>query len=140
MSNEDLHPDDEEDDGTFPAEQPTVDATKSTTAHKQRVKQISEHEKLCAFWSSVLRNPTGQRVIWQMLTDLHTFEDERFGTGPNGFPAPEATLHARGQRDFGLRFYRTLVKFDREAVFAMHDAFDAAFAKPKLRTPKKSND
>lgn len=129
--------DDPDDDGRAPTDQSTVDATRSTTARRQRVKQISEWEKAAEFWSRFLRDPAGGRILWNLLQSLHVFDDEQFACGPNGFPQPEATWHARGQRDFGLRLYRTLIKHDREAVFALHDQYDPLFTRPKTaRRPK----
>jgi hypothetical protein len=129
-------PDDEEDGGDSPAEHPTADATQSHSHRAQRIRQASAHEKVKAWWSAALRDPVGQQIIWQFLTDLHTFE-ERFACGPNGFPQPEATWFQAGRQDVGLRLHRTLAKFDREALFAMHDAFDPEFAKPKLPRSRK---
>jgi hypothetical protein len=138
MADEDLPSDDPEDDAA-PTEQPTTDASKTSTARKQRVKALSEWEKARDFWSRSLRDPAGGLILWGMLRDLHVFEDELFACGPNGFPQPGATEHARGQRDFGLRLYRTLIKFDREAVFALHDQFDPLFTRPKTaRKPQRT--
>jgi len=128
--------DDPEDDGTAPTEQATTDASKSTTLRKQRIKALTEWEKAREFWSRSLRDPVGGQILFNLLRELHVFEDAQFGCGPNGFPQPEATWHAAGQRDFGLRLYRTLIKHDREAVFALHDRFDPLFARPK--TARKS--
>jgi hypothetical protein len=140
MADEDPPPDDPEDDGSAPTEQPTSDAVKATTARRQRVKQLTEWEQARQFWSRSLRDPVGGQILFNILRDLHVFEDEQFACGPNGFPAPGATEHARGQRDYGLRLYRTLIKFDREAVFALHDQFDPLFARPKTaRKPQRTD-
>jgi hypothetical protein len=136
MIDDDTPADEPEDDDAAPTEQPTSDASKSTTAKKQRIKQLTEWEKARDFWSRSLRDDAGGEIIWSLLKDLHVFDDEMFACGPNGFPQPEATWHARGQRDFGLRLYRTLVKFDRDAVFALHDRKDPLFTRPK--TARKS--
>ncbi len=130
---------DPDDDGSAPTEQPTTSATGTTTVRRQRVKQLTEQEHAREFWSRSLRDPIGGKIIFTMLRDLHAFEDERFACGPNGFPQPDATEYQRGQRDFALRFYRTLVCYDREAVFALHDQLDPFFAKPKTaRKPQRS--
>ena len=135
---DDPNPDDiADDDGTAPTEQPTSDATRTTTLKRQKINQLKDWEQARDFWSRSLRDPAGGKILWNMLRDLHVFEDELFACGPNGFPQPGATEHARGQRDFGLRLYRTLVKFDREAVFALHDHHDPLFA--RLKTARKSS-
>jgi hypothetical protein len=134
---ENIFDDDPNDDGTAPTEQPTSDATKATTAHKQRVKALSEWEKARDFWSRSLRDRVGGPIIFDLLRSLGVFEDSKFACGPNGFPQPEATWHAMGQRDFGIRLYHTLVKHDREAIFALHDQLDHRFARPKTaRKPR----
>lgn len=133
-------PDELEDDGTLPTEQPTVDAASQTTLARQQRRQAITLEKVRGFWSMVLRDEIGAEVVWLLLRDLHTFEDERFGAAPGGVPDDRATDHARGQRDFGLRLYRTLVMHDREAVFAMHDKFDPAFTKPKSTARKRRSE
>lgn len=133
---DELRPADDDDDDGAPTEQPTTDATKATSAKQQRIKQLTDREKAREFWSRVLRDPVGGLVIFNMLRDLHVFSDEHFACGPNGFPSVEATYHARGQRDFGLRLYRTLILHDREAVFALHDRHDSAFARPDTRRKK----
>jgi hypothetical protein len=140
MADDDPPSDIEDDDGTLPTGESTVDAANQTTAKRQRVKALKDWEQAREFWSRSLRDPVGGRILWNMLRDLHTFEDELFACGPNGFPNPGATDHARGQRDFGLRLYRTLVKFDREAVFALHDQFDPMFTRPKTaRKPQRES-
>jgi hypothetical protein len=131
-------PDDIEDDGTLPTEQPTVDAANVTTHARQQTKAIVRREKIRQFWSTALRDPIGAEVLWQLLIDLHTFE-ERFACGPNGFPQPEATWFAAGEQAVGLRLYRTFGNFDREALFALHDRFDPNFVKPKP-PPKKRDE
>jgi len=130
MTDEPKPPNEEDDDDGAPAEQPTVDASNKTTHRSAQIKRIVEAEQVRRFWSNALRDPVGQRVLWQLLADLHTFE-ERFACGPNGFPQPEATWFAAGEQAVGLRLHRTFARHDREALFAMHDKFDPAFAQPK---------
>lgn len=138
MIDDDAPDDPADDDGSAPTDQPTTSASNTTTARKQRVKAVKDWEQAREFWSRTLRDPTGGTILWNMLRDLHVFEDEQFACGPNGFPAPGATEHARGQRDFGMRLYRTLIRFDREAVFALHDQHDPFFAPPRTarKTPR----
>ncbi len=133
-------PETEDDDDSLPTEQPTASAVNQTTAKRQRAKQLTEQERARAWWSQALRDPIGGRIIWALLRDeMHVFSDEVFMSGPNGFPQPEATEYRRGQRDLGMRIYRTLVCYDREAVFALHDQLDPFFAKPKTaRKPQRS--
>lgn len=101
-------------------------------AGQRKVKRESRRSKEQAkdFWRRVLADPIGPREIWALLQSCHTFE-ERFACGPNGFPQVEATWFEAGQQAFGQRLYQTLILYDREAVFKMHDQFDPRFAKPK---------
>jgi hypothetical protein len=83
-------------------------------------------------WRGLLAKPTGRREIWRLLQSCHTFE-ERFACGPNGHPQPEATWFHAGERETGLRLYRSFLRIDRESVGRMHDEYDPFFAKPKQR-------
>jgi len=132
MSDDEIQADDEEE--AAPAEQPTVDAGSASNLRKRQTRAIVEREKVRRFWSSVLRDETGRKVVWQLLADLHTFE-ERFACGPSGFPQPEATWFHAGEQAVGLRLYKSLALYDREALFTMHDLYDPAFVKPKA--PRK---
>lgn len=136
MTDDPSTPPDDEDDGTAPAEQPTDDAASTTTAKQRQTRIVVEREQVRKFWSEAMRHPVGQRVLWQLLADLHTFE-ERFACGPNGFPQPEATWFHAGEQAVGLRLYRSLAIYDRDALFAMQDKYDPAFAKPKLSRKRR---
>lgn len=97
---------------------------------ERRKHQEVQAEQVRLFWSRALRDPIGGLIVWQMLKDLHAFE-ERFACGPNGFPQPEATWFEAGRQSFGLALYHKLALYDREALLALHDRFDPAFAEPK---------
>lgn len=125
--NGELFPDD--DDEQPDATRPTVDAADPSRQRDQRRQADLEREQAKLFWTRVLNDPVGQREIWRLLVAAHTFE-ERFATGPNGFPQPEATWFYAGEQSFGLRFYHMLCRQDRAAVLAMHDLFDSKFAVP----------
>lgn len=101
-------------------------AAYETAIKRSRVKE----DNRVAFWRRTLQEPSGRWVIWDMLSDLGTFE-ERFGSSPAGFPDKEAREFYAGQKSFGLRLYRTLMVIDPLAIVQMHRDNDPAFQKPK---------
>jgi hypothetical protein len=94
---------------------------------RKLARQKKEGEDL---WRAVLGTEIGRREVWGLLSDARTFE-ERFASGPNGFPNPQATDYYRGERDFGLRLYQKLLVIDLDHVKLMHNECDARFAQPK---------
>ena len=130
MTDDDPLPEDRAESHAAPAEQKTVDAASGQSQREIKKRADVEREQARIFWSRVLHDPIGQREIWRILVSAHTFE-ERFACGPNGFPQTEATWFHAGEQAFGQRFYQMLVRQAREAVFAMHDQFDSAFAEAK---------
>lgn len=82
------------------------------------------------FWAQVLGHPIGRREIWRLLEAMHPFET-KFACGPNGFPQKEASWHALGEQQLGLRFYHSLLQLDRAGTLLMQDEHDPRFAKPE---------
>lgn len=123
-------PPDAAEDETAPDAEPIASAVDPKEFSERRKRIDLEAEQIRLFWSRIMRNPIGARVVWQILTELHAF-DERFACGPNGFPQPEATWFEAGKQSYGLALYQKLAVYDREALFALHDLYDPRFAKPK---------
>lgn len=91
------------------------------------------------FWKACLASPVGRRCLWQMLERAQIY-NERFASGPNGFPNPEATSYYRGQRDFGLNLLRSWEKLDLAGVMTMRKEHDPVLAEPlKRRKNVKDN-
>lgn len=110
------------------------DAADGKRIRKRRERVQDEALAGAAFWRAALNDPVGRREIWSLLISCHTFE-ERFACGPTGYPQPEASWFQAGERETGLRLYRSLLRIDHELVSQMHHEHDAAFAssKPKRR-------
>ena len=136
---DDSGPDDSPDD-LFPETiRQTVDAADPAQVKKRRVRTRLEAKKGAAFWTMVLSTPTGRHEIWRILTSCGTFE-QRFACGPNGFPQVEATWAAYGEKDFGQRLFKMLLRCDRDGVFLMLDENDPTFARPPVVQDKRTED
>ena len=116
------------------ADEQTNDDASSVKGRARREKRIDRDEREAEhFWRGVLSDPIGRRELWRVIaggSGAHAFE-ARFLSGPSGVPDPKATDYARGEQDFGLRFYHKLLALDPAAVAAMHAENDGRFAKPK---------
>lgn len=108
-------------------------------AAKHRKVKFDEKRE-AEFWQRSLSDPVGRQAIWNLLQSAKTFGPQPFGVGPNGFPQAEASFYAAGQRDFGLRLYHMLAKFDRLSVFKMHDENDSYFAQKTAATRSRTGD
>jgi hypothetical protein len=124
-------PPEQTEDDAAPAEQPTVDASNSTTLTRKQVTARVEYEQARKFWSDALRDEVGGRELWKFIQATHAFE-ERYEQSPVGFPVREGIWFRAGEQSVGLRFYHLLAKLDRAGVLALHDKFDSTFAAPKL--------
>ena len=113
--------------GTFPAEPGIDNAADDTKIRARRRAAKFDEKREAEVWQRTLSEPVGRRAIWLLLQSANTFGPFPFATGPNGFPQPEASWYTAGQRDFGLRLYHMLAKFDRIAVLQMHDENDSYF-------------
>lgn len=109
-----------------------ADAEQAQAYETKKRKQVRQRKEGETFWRAVLSSEIGRREIWGLLSDARTFE-ERFASGPNGFPNPQATDYYRGERDFGLRLYQRLLLLDVENIRRMHDECDSRFARPKSK-------
>lgn len=117
----------------------TPDAADPVSIARQQKKLKYDQANIDLFWQRVLSEPIGRRVLWDLLRSLHTFE-ERSACTPAGFPAPEMTWYQAGERDVGLRLYRTLLKADFPGLHLMHEEFDILHAKPKPKRRQRSDD
>ncbi len=116
---------DEHDDGTVSIADPAV-------VHDREKRQKREIREGDEFWTSVMASPVGRREIWRFLQTCR-INEERFACGPNGQPQPEATWYHAGERDTGMRLYRSLFRISRVGVGLMHDECDPVFAKPRRK-------
>lgn len=69
---------------------------------RNRVKR--ERAEAAAFWTTAFASSVGRREMWNILSKLGTF-DRRFGFGPTGIPAPEASWVYAGEKDAGFWLY-----------------------------------
>ena len=107
-------------------------------AERQKAQRRTKGEA-AEFWASVFASKVGRREMWRLLNEeLHAF-NTTFACGPNGFPQPEATFHALGQQQAGLRMYHDWLMNEPEGVRQMHVENDPRWAKPK-RARNKQND
>lgn len=126
----------DDDTGPLVSEQPTIDAASRQTL-KRRIKQIDiETQNKQNFWRKVFADPVGRREMWRILQEHGTFTDN-FACGPTGFPNPEATWFAAGQKGIGLRMYHEWIILDRDGVFQMHDENDSRFQQPAAAKRRK---
>lgn len=70
------------------------------------------------FWREVFSTPIGRREMWGILASGGAF-DERFATGPNGFPQPEATWCQAGEQRLAFRLYLSWMKLCPDGVGLM---------------------
>lgn len=121
-------PPDQPDDGS--ANEPLVLDARAARVYESKKRRVERERKEGEeFWRKALNTFVGRREIWRLLTDARTFE-ERFASGPNGFPNSQATDYYRGERDFGLRLYQKLLVIDLEHVSQMHIENDTRFVRP----------
>lgn len=139
MPNADENPDDFDDDLFPETVRQTVDAADPEQVRKRRVRTRLEARKGASFWIMVLSTATGRHEVWRIIASCGTFE-ERFACGPNGFPQPEATWFQAGEKSFGQRFFKMLLRIDRDGVFKMFDENDPTFARPPVVQDKKADD
>lgn len=106
--------------------------------------EIKQKKKLFAyqaaeFWKKVFSDDIGRRVMWEILSSLHTFET-RFACTPAGFPCTESTWFHAGEQAFGERLYHTFLKHDFEGTHMMLKEHHPDFIPPKpLRRAKKED-
>ena len=83
-----------------------------------RRKARREEDERQEFWINVLSTPIGRREMWGILDAGHAFS-ERFATGPNGFPQPEATWKEAGEQSLAFRIYLSWLRLAPEEVALM---------------------
>lgn len=121
-----------DDDEALPALQPTEDvgSRKKTERREQRIKRQAAEDE--AFLRGVLKDQTGRRVLFGILSAAHAF-DTRFASGPGGFPDPNATWMHHGEQMFGLGLYHKWLTLDPQSVFLMLAENDSRFQSKKSK-------
>lgn len=111
-----------------PDEPVTVDAGDPAAVRRRAKKLKFDKRESADFWKSVLATPTGRRELWGILQACH-WSDTKFACGPNGFPQPEATWFAAGEKSIGECLFMSWLIADREGALRMLDEFDSRFPK-----------
>ena len=106
------------------AHDPTLDpwGDQAAADNVEKAKLAALHDAIESnrFWQGLLADRRGRREIYKLVAEqLHAFED-RFVSGPTGFPDPNATWFAAGAQAAGLRIYQRLLMLDPVAVATMH--------------------
>jgi hypothetical protein len=136
VSDEELHPLPDTDSVDIDE---TPDASNPESMRRQRRKVRRIEDRRADFWKRVMADPDGRLVIWELLEKCGVYQN-RFGTTPSGFPAPDVTWFHLGQKDIGDHLYKMLLRVDRAAVALMHDEHDPEFAKPKRGSAATADD
>jgi hypothetical protein len=109
-------------DGSIPEEE----AQERAGLQRKRQRARRADEEAAEFWRGVFADPIGRREMWALLQNCHTFE-ERFACGPNGFPQDLATWYQSGERDVGMRLWRSWLRLAPEGVALMMRESDPVF-------------
>ena len=118
----------DDDDTERPSPEELADLDAERRQLVQRRKKIKEEDDTAArFWRAVFADPVGRREMWAILADAHALETDRFATGPIGFPQDMASWHWAGERDRGLRLWRSWLRLDPDGVMLMMQEHDPAF-------------
>lgn len=130
MADDDTLPDDDVPEELPPLEPSEgVGSKKAVRKRTRRLKAAAEESE--EFWRAAFSSKVGRREMWRLLQFLHPFET-RHVSGPNGFPAQQATLMALGEQQMGVRIYRWWMKMDRDGVALMEAEND-----PEMSTSEK---
>ncbi len=108
-------------DETEPPSDPLVpeeEVQERAKLRQKRQKARSADVEEAEFWAGVFADPVGRRVMWAFLESCSTF-GERFANGPNGFPQAEASWYHAGERDTGLRMWRSWLRVVPNGVTEM---------------------
>lgn len=122
--------------GTLLGGDETPDAADPKSINRVRRKRKLVEDNRANFLRRMMAEPEGRLFVWDLLSDLGTF-DIKFGMTPGGMSNDRESWFYQGQNHFGQRLYRTLMKADHAAMYQMHKEHDPAFAepkKPKMRT------
>lgn len=98
------------------------EAGEAANPKKIRLKRVTKkllERGSAEFWQGCFSTEIGRREMWAVLLACHTFE-QIFAAGPAGFPDPQANWFHAGEREIGLRLWRTWLARDPKAVIAMH--------------------
>lgn len=94
-----------------PADVGQPDAGTVEGVRKQK-RQIRRKDRESAdIWAPMLGTEIGRRELYGILEKCGTFE-QRFATGPNGFPQSEATWMHAGEQRVGVWLYLMWLKLD----------------------------
>jgi hypothetical protein len=116
---------------------PPDDPLKRKAYERDAERRRRESRESEAFWREVFASQVGRREMWRLLSELHPFED-RFMSGPTGFPDANATWFQAGQQSFGARLHRTWFKREPANVILMHTEHDPDFQRSDKRSTRKS--
>ncbi len=96
----------EPDEGDLPSE--SFDASDARQVKARRRTQRVRDEQRKEFFARLVADPISREFCWELLSDLHVFE-ERYGVA-GAANCPEATELYRGEREAGLRILRALLR------------------------------
>jgi hypothetical protein len=117
----------DDDDSELPPDPlvPDEDVKERAKLQQRRRRARSADVEETEFWERVFADPVGRRVMWAFLESCSTF-GERFANGPNGFPQAEASWYRAGERDTGLRMWRSWLRAVPDGVCEMMHEHDPA--------------
>lgn len=124
-------PDDLDFDATEPDYGDGVNAADPESVDRQKLEAEARQREGDQFWRGVFASDIGRREMWAVLQAGY-LRGDRFGSGPNGFPHPEATWFRAGSQDFAQRLLDSWQIKDYEGVYVMLCEHDPRFAKAKL--------
>ena len=113
------------------AEDATNSKRRETKQRAQRRQQLEGEQ----FWRQIFCSEVGRREMWRLIAGpegAHAFET-RFMAGPAGIPDPNASWHARGEQDFGLRLYHAWLRDNPAGIALMHAENDPRFSVTRRR-------
>lgn len=121
---------DDDDAEDQPEGQPELfDAGEPAAVRKRETKAQLRQRQSDAWWAKLLADPVGRREMWGIVqTECHAFE-ERFATGPTGFPQQEATWFEAGKQSIGLRIWQTMFMRDPPGAMLMLAENDPRFVR-----------
>lgn len=112
-----------------------VNVADPSSIRRVRRKKQSEEDQQLEFWTELLSTPLGRREMWGILDSGHAFQ-ERFATGPNGFPQPEASWCEAGEQRLAFRLYLSWLRLAPDGVQLMLRENHPAL----LQAPKRKRD
>ena len=123
----------DEDDGLPDSAVPARDLEELRRYERKKDRRRREEREGDSFWIAVFESKAGRREMWRLCSaGLHAFET-RFAVTPTGMPDNNATWHAKGEQDVGLRLYHEWIRRFPEKVALMHHENDPRFRKSKPR-------